>query len=56
MDSQLCIKFDFTKKEMIKILKTEKSNLAIHKMNIDFHLQILRNEIKNSKKGRSNEL
>ena len=46
MNDQLSISFDLTKKEMIKILKTKKANLAIEKMLIDFHLQIIRGEIK----------
>ena len=45
MNDQLLISFDLTKKEMVKILKTKKANLIIEKMNMDFHLQILKNEI-----------
>ena len=45
MNDQLLISFDLTKKEMVKILKTKKANLVIEKMNMDFHLQILKNEI-----------
>ena len=38
-----------TKKQMIRILKVYKANLAISKMNTDFYLQILINEERNAK-------
>ena len=48
MTSQLVIPFEVDDnkkiKDMVRVLRTEKANLSISKMNTDFHLQILKNE------------
>ena len=48
MASQLFIPFEVDDnkkiKDMIRMLRTEKANISISKMNTDFHLQILKNE------------